>query len=140
MPNPPPTWRFLSYLVDNEDFRFMMLGWNMPPLIVHTLPILTSFESQVKLSCGEKWSPIPLSLKSIQDSNTNRQAKLCLAHETLTETRILANIKAWQLAKRNFDLWVEQLEAAKLSYTTLHFHKFGNKVGRLLVKLWSGPR
>lgn len=46
----------------------------------------------------------------------------------------------WQQAKRNVDLWAEQQEVANMLYSTSHFHKFGNKVGKLLAKLCSGPK
>lgn len=52
----------------------------------------------------------------------------------------MAAIKAWQLAKHTFDLWAEQQDSAKTSYSTLYFHRFGNKAGKLLAKLCAGPR
>lgn len=45
---------------------------------------------------------------------------LRLAHETLVYTYTSTTIKAWQLAKHNFDLSAEQQEAVKTSYSTLH--------------------
>lgn len=76
------------------------------------------------------------SLKQFQQTSDT----LRLAHEALTQNRTLATIKAWQLAKCSFYLWAEQKEAAKTSYSTVHVHIFGNKVGKLLAKLCAGPR
>lgn len=63
-----------------------------------------------------------------------------MAHEQLTLNRTTENIQKWRQAKSTFDLWAEQHEAAKTSYSQLHFHRFGNKAGRLLAKMCSGPR
>lgn len=62
------------------------------------------------------------------------------AHATLTHNHTLDNIKAWQLAKQNFDLWAEQQGASKTSYSTLNFYRFGNKKGTFLSWLCTGPK
>lgn len=145
MPNPHfprPHWRFPSFLVDNEDFRHTLyeawaeyastngahikdpnLFWEVDKAFLRGKII--SYTTQFKKHSRQQY---------MQASNALR-----LSHERLTLNRAPDNIQTWQQSKCSFDTWADQQEAAK-SYSALHFHRFGNKAGKLLAKLCSGPR
>lgn len=57
------------------------------------------------------------------------------AQKQLTERNTPENRKTWQEAKDRFEIWAHNLERKKMTHTQLHFHKFGNKAGKLLARL-----
>lgn len=135
-------WRFPSYLSQNPDFQLhLQNAWSefeSYNKVEDTNPI-THWEAAKAFIRGKVIAYVTAFKKSSLSKYQTASTTLRQTQQTLYGSNTPENRKAWQEAKRSFDLWADHQERIKGASFDLKLHKFGNKAGKLLARLTKGP-
>lgn len=138
----PHLWHFPSYLHNNTDFHTCMdTAWKEFSSVNSShIDNPNLFWEAIKAYLRGKVISYAASFKKhVLASYREASSRLQLAQCSLSTPNSPANRTEWQTAKQAFDSWADTLELTKQAHMDAMLNKYGNKMGKLLVRLCSSP-